>query len=174
MINKVKFTDEEKKERKRLAQKKYYQKNKQVIFEKIKNWAKNNRDSVNNTRRKYYAKKPKNFKQYNDKYKSKNPDKVKQWFKNYYDANKQTINIRAKKWRDENPERNKLLMKKWTALNNEKVKQRGVKNVAELKNHYVVNLISINTKMPKEIIKQYPELIETQKIILQTKRLCKI
>ena len=170
----LKLTDEEKKERKRIAQNKYYQKNKQALFEKAKKWAKNNRDSVNNTKKKYYAKNPKRVIEYVNKYKLQNPDKVKQFAKNYRQANKQKLNLRAKKWKEENPERNKLLIKNWCVLNNDKVKQRSKKDVDALKNHYVINLIAINTKIDKEIIKQYPELIETQKIILQTKRLCKI
>jgi predicted phage tail protein len=86
---------------------------------------------------------------------SKNPEKAKK---------------NKKKYRENNSEKLKELKKKWQEANPEIVKAYNDLWVKELKDGYLKYILTKKGFKKEEVT---PELIEVQKIIIKTKRLCK-
>ena len=68
-----------------------YERNATAIKERSKNWAKNNKDKVNECAKKNYRKNPEKFKKISREYSFHNKDKVSRNKRRYYVKNKETI-----------------------------------------------------------------------------------
>ena len=109
--------------------------------------------------------------EYKKKWRAKNPEKIRQ------------ENLRAKsrtdKWREDNKEELKIRKSEYRKRPESKQKKNawsradGRKKISELSDTYVIQKIRRGTGIKCETIRQYPELIETKRLIIQTKRLCK-
>jgi hypothetical protein len=110
----------------------------------------------------------------------KNKDYKKQWRKENPEKLKEQ-NIRAKprtdKWRKENKEKLKSKKAKYRLKNIEHIKAKktieGKKAREELQDNYVISQITKRCKLTSKEVRKYPELIETKRLIIKTKRLCK-
>lgn len=144
------MTEEEKKEKRREANKRYRLKNKEKIKETRKEYCKNNLDKVreqNNLKSKKYAKNnPEKIKFRNIKYIKNNPEQIKKWKKsyyiknidkhitwrrNYYTNNKNKFLLNSKKRKalklnQLHPNRNDLLIKTFYELSTRLTKCTGI------------------------------------------------
>ena len=98
---------------------------------------------------------------YKKRYKKLNSDKVKQW-KTDWDAKNKEHRL---KYNKDNPQP-KHKVREWQNATNKKMRE-------ELKDCYVIYTLSKRTGQNAKFLRQYPELIETQRLIIKTKRLCK-
>jgi hypothetical protein len=94
----------------------------------------------------------------------------------YREKNKEKIKILNIEWRIKNPEKTKNIYKSYKNKNKEKIKIKRYefnnKSISNLSNNYVIkNLIQRGLSI--EQIKENKELIEVQRLIIKTKRLCK-
>jgi hypothetical protein len=94
----------------------------------------------------------------------------------YREKNKEKIKILNIEWRKKNPEKTKNIYKSYKNKNKEKIKIKRYefnnKSISNLSNNYVIkNLIQRGLSI--EQIKENKELIEVQRLIIKTKRLCK-
>ncbi len=90
--------------------------------------------------------------------KSKNRELYPTWYKN----NNKKVKSEKYQWKKDNHDK-VLVMQR----NNKK------KAIDEIKDRYAIYLLMNNTKLSIQEIRQYPELIESQRLLLKTKRLCK-
>ena len=109
------LSEEEKKERKRISQYKYYQNNKEKIAIKNKKYAQNNKEKVNLKSKKWRDKNPEKFKE--SEIKSRNSEKVKHNKKIYKEKNKESIAEKNKIWYSINKEKVKETKKIWNNKN---------------------------------------------------------
>ena len=77
----------------------------------------------------------------------------------------------TRKWRELNPDKVRKLRKRWKKRNKSKVRKEKRRACANLTDYYIRT--TLKNRIPIEQIAQNPELIEIQRIIIQTKRLCK-
>jgi hypothetical protein len=109
------YTEEERKERRKIAIKKYYENNK----EKCKKHYENNKEKCNAASKKHYE---------------NNKEKCNAAFKKYYENNKEKCNAASKKWADENRESRRLAERKRYAKNPEKYREKSRRNYLRKKN----------------------------------------
>ena len=102
-----------------------------------------------------------------------NKEHIKEINKIWYENNKERIKEASKIWRKNNKEHIKEINKIWYENNKERIKEKNKKYIKEIMIPYIIQRLCKNKKISRSIIKQYPELIETYKIILKTKRLWK-
>lgn len=81
-----------------------------------------------------------------EKYAAENREKIIEYRKRYHRSNKEA---------------------------KDKYMARSRKSRELLSDNYIVTQLSQNSNLDRETIRQYPELIETKRLIIQTKRLCK-
>lgn len=120
----------------------------------------------------------------------KNIEARREWQRKNYQANKEVINSRPckkeahKRYAERHKDKRRQLSKEYFYANRdkmaEKVKQwwtergneRKRKETELLTDDYVIRQLT-KDGFTREEISQYPELIETKRILLKTKRLCK-
>jgi hypothetical protein len=112
---------------------------------------------------------------YNSVWYSKNIQKRKKYshIRNSKDDVKVRMKILHKKWKENNPGKHAKLCKEWATKNNDKIKKYGKKVVDEMPDYYIINRLVYCDGFKKEIVIEHPEIIETKRLILKTKRLCK-
>ena len=105
----------------------------------------------------------------------KRKEKIKKYTNKYKEKNKQKLAEAHRKWREKNKQKYKEIMYNYTERNLDSVRTRRRINskrmIDELKPIYVRRLLK-NKGFTIEQIKENKELIELQKIIIKTKRLC--
>jgi hypothetical protein len=114
------------------------------------------KECFNEYQHKYYADNCDKAKERHRKWNAANPEKVNEWHRKYYAANLEKVMEYNRKWRDANPD---------------KMMEYNRKQVSELRDSYVIGIIKQNTSLTREQIKEFPQLIELQKLIIKTKRL---
>ena len=144
-FEKLNITDEERAERRRQSRKKYKNSEKGRETQRI------------------------NRTQSDKKYREKNVEYFKKYMKEYRDKNKDTLNDKNRKYKKTNGKRIREKHKKSLL---EYGKMYGKKRRAELDNGYMQERLQ-KIGFSKEAIKQHPELIEVERLIIKTKRLCK-
>lgn len=178
------LTDEERKERKKNSHK--YNSEKTKLYnakykERVKEWKERNKEVLKEKKRIYYQNKKQNFQEYKKKYYIENKEKLDNINKEWVSRNKDKRKQHLIKYLS-NPEtkhKNSMYSKKYRQLDCVKVsicnrsKKRGQIEREELHDNYVLSRIIKNSNITREQIKQQPELIETYKLLLKTKRLCK-
>lgn len=87
-----------------IAQRKYYNKNRQIIKQRRQEFFKNNKEYIQNYRKQYNKKYKQKNKKYYDNYNIVNREKISQRQKEYYQNNKEKIILRGKKYRQDNKE----------------------------------------------------------------------
>lgn len=98
------------KEERKLYNKKYYEKNKELILSKQKISGKE-----------YYEKNKERIKERNKQWKEQNKESISAKGREYYEKNKEQIKENSKKWREQNKERNSEIIKQWRHKNREHV-----------------------------------------------------
>lgn len=97
----------ERKEKKRLSDKRYYQENAEKIKRYVAEWQKNNRDKVNASQRARYWLDPEvsraKSRAHQKRYSKRHPDRVRISFKTYYYNNIEEQRKRASDWAKNNP-----------------------------------------------------------------------
>lgn len=95
--------------------------------------------------------------------------------KENWNKNKTAIAKKAKVYREKNNEKLCLGRKKWEEANRDRwrliMKRANTRDMLLLSDRYVKQQLS-QCGFPEELIKQYPELIETKRLLIKTKRLC--
>jgi hypothetical protein len=178
------LTDEERKERKKNSSK--YNSEKTKLYnakykDRVKEWTEKNKEVLKEKKRLYYQNKKQNFQEYNKKYYIENKEKLdninKEWaLKN---KNKRKEHLIKHLSKPETKHKRLIYGKKYRQLDCVKVsirnrsKKRGQIEREELHDNYVLSRIVENCNITREQIKQHPEIIEVQKLIIKTKRLCK-
>ena len=109
--------------------------------------------------------------EYQRKYYAANCDKAKEYVRKYRASNSEKVNEWNRKYLTANSEKVKEYKRKYYVANPEKVKENNRKQVSELRDSYVINVIKSGTSLTTQQIKEYPQLIELQKLIIKTKRL---
>ena len=99
--------------------------------------------------------------EYKKNYKKENADKVKQWKKDWDIKNKE----HRLQYNKDNPQP-KHKVREWQNATAKKMRE-------ELNDCYVIYTLSKRIGKKADFIRQYPELIETQRLIIKTQRLCK-
>jgi hypothetical protein len=100
------MTAEEKREKTRLRQKKWYEQNSEKVKKRNKEWKKEN---------------PEKVKELNKKWVKKNPEKLNEKSKRWYKNNPEKVKERSKKYRENNLEKVKEKQKIWFKNNRDKV-----------------------------------------------------
>lgn len=101
-----------------------YQKNKEKILIKCKEYRNKNIDKVRARRKEYYAKTRDESKAKSQKWYYDNQEKVKVWSSQYYKDNTEKKKEYSKWWQKENPDKVKERNKRWEQRNPEKVAER--------------------------------------------------
>ena len=111
---------------------------------------------------------------YLKKWRDKNKEKITA----YNVKNKEKKAAQKKKWRDNNKERHVAINKKWRAKNPEKIaayiKKANKKSRENLSDYYVSKRFSKlkNSPCTAKELRQFPDIIETLRLIMKIKRLC--
>jgi hypothetical protein len=179
------LTDEERKERKKNLQK--YNPEKAKLYnakakERVKEWTEKNKEVLKEKKRIYYQNKKEHFKELNKKYYTENKEKINKINKEWVLKNKEKSKQHKRNYISKPEIKNKMQMysKKYQQIGyvkvsrNNRAKAKGKIEREELHDNYVLGRIILNSNLTREQIKQHPELIETYKLNLQIKRLCKI
>jgi len=88
-----------KKEKKKIADKKYYENNKEKILLKIKEYRLNNLDKIKLTNKNYYENNKEKINKKKKQYYLNNLDKIKKYYKKYVYLNKDKINKYKNEWK---------------------------------------------------------------------------
>jgi hypothetical protein len=100
MVKKMDFVKNmTKKEKKKLADKKYYENNKEKILFKIKEYRLNNLDKIKLTNKNYYENNKEKINKKKKQYYLNNLDKIKKYYKKYVYLNKDKINKYKNEWK---------------------------------------------------------------------------
>jgi phosphoglycolate phosphatase-like HAD superfamily hydrolase len=99
------LTEEQKKERKREASRKYREANREKIKEANRKYREENKEKDRLRNKNYYENNREKVRERNNKYREKNKDKIKERNKNYWEANKNMRNEAKRKYRENNPEK---------------------------------------------------------------------
>ena len=95
------------------------------------------------------------------------------WYRN----NVERHNKKRTEWKDNNPIKVREMWALWKVNNPEKSKESRIKSdkkaIETVADSYVKNVLIYSRGFTKEQINQYPEIIETERLIIKTKRLCK-
>jgi len=174
----------------------YYKNNKHVIAEKAKIFREKNRERLKDVGAKYRAKQgvKERCKATNAEYRKKNADRLKVEKAEYYKKNIDRLREKGKKYRADNPDRDKIFKEKNPdysiknyhkhrdkisarrsenrRLNAHRYKEREKKQRDSLCMPYVRTTLRMKG-FTREQITENPELINIQRIIIKTKRLCK-
>ena len=109
-----------KKEKKKIYQKEYDEKNKDKIKEKKKEYNEKNKD-----KKKIYCEKNKDkIKNYNKEYREKNKDKISKREKEYCENNKDILKQKSKIYREQNKDKIKNYNKYYSEKNKDKISQK--------------------------------------------------
>lgn len=127
-----------------------------------KNWLDKNPGYSTEKKREWDEQNKEYRNEYTRNYRSQNADRVKQWKKDWDEKNYDWV-LEYKKQRY--PEI-KDKVREWN-------KKTCIRMREELKDCYVIYTLSKRTGQTAEILRQYPELIEAQRLIIKTHRLCK-
>lgn len=90
----------------------------------------------------------------------------------WYIKNLEKVKEKCLKWQKENPERTKEIQSRRYKANIEKVKEDRILYVETMPDSYIAIRLR-RQGFPKELINN-PEVIKIKRLIIQTKRLCKI
>lgn len=121
---------------------------------KTKKWRKNNPEKNGAIRKRYGENNREKIKEYQREYYVNNAEKRKGYSNKYYRNNSEKCKENNKKYRQNNTE-----------------KCKGYR--INLVDHYIIGLLTVNTNINKDVIRQYPELIELKRLIIKNQRLCK-
>lgn len=126
-----------------------------------KNWFDKNPGYSTEKKREWDEQNKEHRNEYTRNYRSRNAELVKQWKKDWDKKNKE----HRIEYLKNNPQP-KAKIREWQNKTNNKMRK-------ELKDCYVIYTLSKRTGQTAELLRQYPELIETQRLIIKTHRLCK-
>ena len=100
---------------------------------------------------------------YDKKYRAENPEKKVASNKKWYAKNKERHVAINKKWRAKNPEK--------IAANSKKATKKSRENLSD---HYVSKRFAMlkNSPYTAKELRQFPDIIETLRLIMKIKRLC--
>jgi hypothetical protein len=126
------------KELKKQCAYRYYNKNKTLILEKTKAYAKVNAEKI---------------KKYKAKYCIENKDILSQKRKEYYNKNKEKMNLQSKMYYRENIDKMKIMHKNWKLKNKNILKQKRIENKEIIKNQS-----KLWREKNKENIKRYSKM----------------
>lgn len=97
--------------------------------------------------------------------------------KKWHDKNEGYGTIKKKEWEEKNKEHILEYRKRYNKENADRVrkwkKDWDERNSEELTDCYVILTLSRRTGQNAKFLRQYPQLIETQRLLLKTYRLCK-
>ena len=88
----------------RMANRRYYQRHKEQLAEKKKEYRAQNKEKVAETQKKYYERNKEELATNNKRWRQDNKEKLKKYKTEYYQKNKVDINKRVAKWRAEHKE----------------------------------------------------------------------
>lgn len=88
-------------------------------------------------------------------YKKNNPDKVKKHKKKYRESNKEKVQDIQSIWRKDNPDKVRSIRRRYVDKNRDKVLASKKESVLELRDFYVIDLISRSTNIPKDRLKTF-------------------
>jgi len=177
------LTEEEKKERRKLTQKKwnaankdykknYYEANKEKIKARSRLHHANNREKNNARSREYQAENRDAICQKKKEYVKKNRDKVRKWMADYYIANKSKITKRSKDHYCSNIDAYRKTRAEYRDNNKDKIKEWNKKRTVDLADRYVVQLLFGNTcNIPVKDI--HKSLIQAKRAEIKLRRLIK-
>jgi hypothetical protein len=178
------LTDEERKERKKNSRK--YNPEKAKLYnakykERVKKWTEQNKEILKEKKSIYYQNRKEHFKELHKIYYIENKEKVNNINKEWVNKNKEKRKQHSANYTSKPESKQKKLL--YDEVYNKKdyvkvskrnrSKKRGQIEREELHDNYVLGRIIKNSNLTREQIKQHPELIEVQKLIIKTKRLCK-
>lgn len=113
----------------------------------------------------------------NKEYYLKNSGKIKSYYKKYWARNPEKWKKYRKKYKAENPEKIKEISKNWNAANKQKIRtlqrERNKKGRLSLDDRYVMTCLKSTSNFTFSELRKHPELIEAQRLIIKTKRLCR-
>jgi hypothetical protein len=87
----------------------------------------------------YYIINKDKFKERNTEYKERNKERLKLKHKAYRERNKEQIKLKHKAYRERNKERIKLTEKAYRERNKEKNREKYLKRIDKIKEHYIIN-----------------------------------
>ena len=178
------LTDEERKERKKNSRK--YNSEKAKLYnakykERVKKWTEQNKEILKEKKSIYYQNRKEHFKELHKIYYIENKEKVNNINKEWVNKNKEKRKQHSANYTSKPESKQKKLL--YDEVYNKKdyvkvskrnrSKKRGQIEREELHDNYVLGRIIENSNLTRDQIRQYPELIETYKLNLKTKRLCK-
>ena len=137
----------------------YHSRCKKCKKEILKIWRDKNPEYSKKESKKWREKNPNKSKDYSLQYKKENIIRVKKWKHNWDLKNRDRYNI----YNAKQPKEKKRL---WQIKTNMKLRER-------LSDGYIVNILCARNNLTAIDIRKYPELIETKRLIIKTKRLCK-
>lgn len=85
--------------------KEYYQKNKDKLNEKHKNYRNQNQEKIKEKKKEYYGQNKDKAKEYGKNYRNQNQEKIKEYRKEHYQKNKEHEKERIKEYYEQNKER---------------------------------------------------------------------
>lgn len=143
------------------------------------------KECQSNAFKKYRNSNKKKLKEYNDKWreenkklhsemaklwKSKNPEKIKEY--NSKESVKEKKRFYARRYRDKNLKKCKEKLSFWRLNNKEHIMNYGKNKCKNLENSYIISNM-VRDGFKSSFLKSNPKLIETKKLIIKTKRLCR-
>jgi hypothetical protein len=139
------------------------------MYERTRQWAKNNPEKVKLARKREQAKNAERYKKYYEQYYSdpQNKKHKEQYRKRYYQLTAEKAKQRAKEYVLNNPEKVKEKNREWRQLNKEWLNELNRKQIADLSDKYVKTLL-FKGKVSKVDIPQ--ELIEAKRLEVLIKR----
>lgn len=156
---------------------KYYKKNAANIYKKTQKWVRENPEKVKEIKAKWARNNPEKVKGIGIKWTNENAEKLKNKRVKRYNENAERIKDENKKRYLKNPEKVKEINAKWKNTNPEKVKEGNRKaektHRENLTDRYLIQNIKRTIKIPPEIIKEHPELIDNYRMQIKVKRLLK-
>lgn len=142
---KIFASEEERIIARKIASAKHYEKNKEKIKKRSRDWENNNRQKVRDRRRKYTENNIEKFKQYHSEYYKKNKPSFKIYAKKRALLKHDEIKKKNKEWVFNNKEKVKYIKRKYRISNKGKISSlRGAHKRLQLKKFIDVNVISSN------------------------------
>jgi len=157
--------------------KNYARKNSEKIKQYKAEWCQKNREKMREKKKIWRIENKEHSREYFRNYRKKNLEKIRKQQKNWRIRNKEHFTEYIRNYRKENLERKKQIENKSRTKNLVRLRERqrllSKKMCAELNDCYIINNLSIKIGKNAKFIRQYPDLIESQKLIIKIKRECK-
>lgn len=123
----VKLTEAERRAKKAEQDRRYYDKNREKVKAKVKEWALKNKEKIVDQCRAYYLKNKGRLLKKAQQYAIQNKSKVVEYKRKWKNKNRELVKVRHKEWKKANRERYKIQQREWYERNKEQAKQASVK-----------------------------------------------